>query len=274
MTMALHWTKATLVVSLGLLAAGCTKSDKVDSTPQQYAFPGVGDYCTGLAKAKCSTGVVGLCGVQQDTCVAALQANNDCNVPTTGNYRPTAGEACINATKTAYDDGSLTPDEVASMQKACAVVFGGDGESGATCSSLLDCNLDGNYECIIKGSPPAGKCGKPETVKAGFDCGGDNQVCETGFYCDASKGNICRNRGAVGTVCDSFSLCLEDLACVSNMCSAKLAPGDPCTAGSTDQCGSNSMCWTSGMSDAGFTYSCLTKVTFSAFDPFCTKTKP
>jgi len=191
------------------------------------------DYCAARAEAECNGIVVQKCGVKDQTsCQAARSSRCVAEVPQGTTYVPEAVDGCINATKSAYADATLTGMELRAVSDACAKVFSGPGAVRSPCTVDADCSSKDNLRCVIKGDEKTGKCLTPRIVQPGESCAGESDVCTTEFYCDG-QGSLCVARVGVGESC-YMKQCLPDLKCqlspFGGGCKPLLMAGEPCMA--------------------------------------------
>jgi hypothetical protein len=252
------WMTASAAVC-AVAMIGCGSSEKTADQGPNYTFPDTASFCNGVAKAMCSDSFVGACGGAKDACAVNMQ-KSVCQ-KTSGSYRPVTADDCVKAYKDAYDDGKITGDEQAIMTKACTIVFGGTGGTGAPCSKLTDCNLDDKLECV------KGKCEIPVLVGAGEDCSADDKNCNSGYYCTPAD-KICGKAPALGGACDDATKpCQDTLRCVSGTCQDKIQDGTTCVA--DVECLSK-LCIPVPGGDAGApAYRCSSTRVFSPYDPVC-----
>ncbi len=220
---------ATTFVILGTIAACAAPMDvqagKDLKTPQ--------DYCAARAEAECNGIVVQKCGVKDQTSCEGARSNRClAAVPQGTTYVPEAVGACLDTTRTAYADATLTSMELTAIDDACSKVFSGPGAVRTSCTVDADCSSKDGLRCVIRSGDTSGKCLTPQVVQPGDSCAGESDVCTAEFYCD-SKSAICLARAGLGEDC-YMKECLPDLKCQTGLfgggCKALLMAGEPCTA--------------------------------------------
>ncbi len=256
MTKLLRFGTAMIVGGSLWAMAGCGGEDEA---PPPKPYPTSDSYCEGKAKAACSDEFIKDCLVTKDKCVTSL--TGQCG-SVAGNYRPDAAEACINTISSAYQDGDLAASEQVSIDKECAKVFDGDGVTGESCTSQVQCDLDQGMECI------RGKCAVPATKQPGESCKDDGIVCTTGNYCDPTILKCVADEVQDAT-CDATRPCAKELWCgPAGTCQPKLVDGESCDA--NHQCASGLCIVTkAATSTEPATSRCGGVHSYAPADPFC-----
>lgn len=256
------------LVVLGLVTSCSSTSKRSISDPY-----GTEDkFCTEWAKAACTNSVVEKCSgdTASKTTIAACQSSQKsyCLGLIPPNYASTNAKGCIAAVGKAYSDGKLTSDELGLLRKPlaapCDKLNKGPNSLGESCTSDDQCNSLEDQRCVIPQGTSSGTCQVPVEVGGGLSCGGADQVCATGFYCDGSH---CIAKKSGGESCDVDTPCAEDFQCLGatgNMsCQAKSDNGGTCTA--DEQCKS-SICAIAGAGSG----TCVPSVILAPTEPLCT----
>ncbi len=187
------------------------------------------DFCDRWAAAACSEEVVSAC-VAENVDACRLSQERECLelVPATGFVDDRADE-CLDAVATAYADADLTASELDTVLRLgppCDRLVRGPRATGEECTTRLDCDGPGGYDCVFKGGETNGSCQLPALTQAGRDCSADNAVCTSGFYCDGSN---CIEGNAMGEACARNEQCAEGYCGSAGLCVAGLATNQPCT---------------------------------------------
>jgi hypothetical protein len=233
-----HW------LALATLAASLAHCSSTPVAPPPPKFPDAASFCTGWAQAECSDKVIQVCAATgKDQCVTKRQARCTATIvqPQTQaghTYDNTKAETCVNAVAAAYADASITSDEQAAIDAACALVFSGTVAKGSPCSVDADCRQADGLGCVVHAaapveggsSGPPGICQVPVSVSAGQSCTAVDAVCAAGYHCGLTS--HCDADGQAGEACGLTAPCATGFQCASTgLCEAKIADGKACTTG-------------------------------------------
>jgi hypothetical protein len=154
-------------------------------------------------------------------------------------YESWRAPACIDAAKTVFARGIVTPDDRGgdgSMGDKCARVYVGTMPIGAACSVDHDCADGASCALVSPGKPDAQArvCAKPVPKSAGDFCADPGSRCETGSFCAMGEGGApqCLAARSTGEPCDMRSTdaqCRAELRCTRDgVCGARLPAGAAC----------------------------------------------
>jgi len=212
-----------IAVSVVLVSAACGLGD--DSGTKERTRT---EFCADWASAACSDEVLDVCNAESgEACQQAQAAYCMDLVPE--DFSDREGDACISAVKTAYADGQLRDDELATVLRLaspCDRVIVGPKAEGESCVQDSDCDRSAGLECVRKADAEEGSCEQPEVIGAGRACDEAQQTCESGFFCDGSN---CIEAKKAGAACSIQAQCGSDTRCVDGTCTALLEDGAPCT---------------------------------------------
>jgi len=225
----------------GSLVLGACGSDKEDPG---LKYPTYADFCAARAEAECPKELTQACSSKTDHCQEKRTSLCQARKPSSAAYRPEVAEKCLSAVTNAYKDSRnkvLTSKQLLAIEEACALMWGGNAESGEECEHNYHCNLKGDdaLRCVIKPGDEKGKCYVPSVKGPAQKCSGPDEVCQAGHYCTAAD-RICAEANGVTDPCSDKVRCLEDLACVDGTCT-KFAEDDECS--SHAECSTDLMCF-------------------------------
>lgn len=255
-------------VSLGLAllwvplaCSGGTQRGPGNNVPDDpFADPAF--VCNEWAEAACVEAVTGACVAEStEACVEAQSAFCLTLIPT--EYDSATAEDCVAAVQEAYADARLTPAEISVVvdgQGACEFVEQTTASEGERCDEDSDC--DGDLRCKIPSGQLTGTCIVAEIVGGGFSCTGENQICDSAFYCD---GTNCIARPGADQACSPEVPCTEGLACEG-------LPGErSCVAlgGVGTVCQFDAECESNICAPAGASNRCASEVILAPSAPLC-----
>ena len=214
----MRWLASSLLLIVVPLA--CSEEDTAETREE---------FCSRWAAAACSAEVVSACVAESaDACRSSQERECLELVPATG-FADDRADPCIDAVADAYADADLTASELDTVLRLgppCDRLVRGPRAAAEACTSRLDCDGPGGYDCVFKGGAQTGTCQLPAVVQPGRNCSADNAVCTSGFYCDGSN---CIEGSAVGGACMRDEQCAEGYCGSANVCVAWLATNQPCT---------------------------------------------
>ncbi len=186
--------KHLVTLALLLLGAGCS-STKVETQQGLDPVQTPGGFCQKWAEAACNPTVVTNCGAanasacittQQQACKDLLDERG-----LAGPFVLAKANACIEAVRAAYATASLTPAGKRTVL-----------ELGYPCDTL-------ETEATDAGSDAA--CDATVCRTGGQTCGGIDEACVAGYYCD---GTHCIEAPLAGqTCCSGFASCAPETGC-------------------------------------------------------------
>jgi hypothetical protein len=231
--------KRCLVSLLPLVAVfGCSGSQPGPGA-EESSLRTEAAFCDAWAEAACSDRAVMACSSELDSCLEnQAQA---CRALVPPGYKAKYAEECVEAVGDAYDDATLTTDELDVVLKLggdCKRLVDGGQDEGGDCVESADCDGVNGFECVIQPGQTLGTCEIPVEVGAGRRCSTPGAVCEADFYCD---GTNCVERLPEGEACDG-DVCAAGFRCAlatgaaDTTCIPQLALRQPCT--SDDECAS------------------------------------
>jgi hypothetical protein len=196
--------------------------------------------CDEWAKAACNETVIRRCAARDAAACEATQRRYCERLVPAESYDPADAWACVEAVRSAYQDGELTRTErgvVAELASPCAALFEGDKKEGQSCARSSECDGNEGLSCVTRAGHALGTCQFAELIDGGYECQREYQECAHGFYCD---GTHCLARGSSGDACSEETPCAKALNCVEQdarrVCRPKLASGESCSA--EDECAS------------------------------------
>ena len=259
-----RWLAIPMVLVGGTLWLGCSSGDDpVDEGPK-YKYPDLSSFCEAKAERECTDTVLGRCQTTLDDCLTTRRGICGQAKPAGTDYRPTEAETCLATVAAAYADDEYTAEEQAAEQEACALLYGGAGVEGSSCTQDYQCDLDADLRCVIPTGEATGRCYVPVETGPGESCDSASAVCAEGYYCSAIE-HICAARAKENASCSATKLCQDDLLCIGEedaaTCQPKSTTGAECTVG--DECESG-MC-----SQVGSVNKCVTSVILAPNEPIC-----
>ncbi len=260
-----RWLAIPMVLAAGMVSVGCSSGDDPIDKGPNYKYPDVSSFCEAKAERECTETVVSRCGTTKDACVIKRRGLCGQSAPAGASYRPTEAETCLAAVKAAYQDDEYTSEEKAAEAEACALLYGGAGVEGSSCTEDHQCDLDQDLRCIKRPEAGTGQCYVPLEKQPGESCEEANAVCVEGNFCTQSEPKVCANKREAGKSCNDTLPCQDGLHCVgdetSAVCEPKSATGTECMA--DDECVSG-MCSQVGASDK-----CVDSVILAPNEPIC-----
>lgn len=219
------------------------------------------DFCADWASAACSEETVSACQAV-DAAACEKSQTTACLELVPENFSDAKGGACIDAVKSAYQDGDLRGDElpvVFNLSGPCALIVKGPGLMGDDCSDDSDCNAPDGFSCVRKSTDEDGTCQKPVVVGAGRDCSAAAEVCDKGFFCD---GENCIESRDAGRDCTFPGECASGLFCNDDgKCEAGRKVSEACDA--DEECESG-VCLEDGAATV-----CTDRVVLARSEPIC-----
>lgn len=259
-----RWLTIPVVLAGGLLSIACGGGDDPVDTGPKYKYPDVSSFCEAKAEFECTATVLDRCQTTEDKCVIKRRGICGQAAPSGASYRPTEAERCLAAVKLAFQDDKYTAEEKVAELDACALLYGGGGVEGSSCTQDYQCDLDEELRCVIRAGTGTGQCYQPEEKQPGQSCEAANAVCTEGNFCTDSE-QYCVERRAEGMSCSATQPCQDGLRCVGDetaaACQAKFTTGTECE--SDDDCQSG-MC-----SKVGAANQCVSSVILAPNEPIC-----
>jgi hypothetical protein len=182
-------------------------------------------------------------------------------IPATG-FSGAKATQCTDAVGAAYSDADLTAAELKTvllLAAPCDQLVRGPRTQGEVCSSRLECDAPGGFDCVFKDDDSTGTCQLPTRVGPGLDCSAPSAVCETGFYCN---GENCIAGQDTGEACVTHRECGSTGFCSSGLCAERLAVDSACTI--DEQCTSG-LCYQISATDKV----CTDRLRLSRTEPIC-----
>jgi hypothetical protein len=198
-----------LVLLAFTLPVGCKVEE--DAPPDPLAKRS--GFCDAWADNACQEAVLDACNAAEKADCVSTQ-NKFCQKVIPENYSSAHASECLNAVRSAYEDGDLTADELAVVIKLgapCDQLSTGTSTDGEACEKNDDCDTAGGFSCIAKLGATTGVCAKPEKVGAGEACDGPAQVCDEGYFC---TGEYCVVYKKTGGLCEADYQCKPTDHCV------------------------------------------------------------
>jgi hypothetical protein len=219
-------------------------------------------FCNRWAEAACNATVVSVCqAASVDDCRLSQERFCLTLVPNAG-FVDDRADDCLDAVGAAYADADLTADELDTVLRLgppCDRLVRGSRAEGASCTSRLDCDGPGGFDCVFKASETNGTCERPELTDPGRDCSAASAVCGDGFYCD---GDNCIEGKDPGEACVRNAECGDGYCGPADVCVAGLTVGSDCTDDA--QCDSG-LCYRLSATERV----CTDRVRLSRTDPAC-----
>lgn len=185
------------------------------------------DFCEAWADAACSERTVDACQADGvDDCRIAQQTFCLDLVPET--FADDTADTCLKAVSDAYADADLNSEELRTVLRLgapCDRLVRGPKDQGEVCTSSRDCDGPAGYSCVLKGAAVAGTCQVPESIGPGRSCAAAQQVCQTGFFCDAQN---CVEYLDVGAACTNHEECGDLGYCAAGVCQERLGINSSC----------------------------------------------
>ena len=259
---------SAVLASFALAACALGSTEPAETSTSPLAF------CNARAEAECAADVVKRCGVpSRDECVRVR--SDDCmgRAPQGATVRAPLVGTCLGRVTKAYQDATITAEELRAIRTDCDAVWTGPGELKSACKVDSDCDTAAGLACVVplgSATEVQGTCLKPHRVQSGDACDGPADVCPADAYCDG-KTATCLARRVEGQQCHEWlAPCLAGLTCpgsTSPFASAKCTPrgedGAPCSRDA--ECGSD-LCLRVAKTPEG---TCASEVVLNAIDSVC-----
>ena len=244
------------------LAVGIGACSSSDAPPDPYAS--VASFCESWASSACNETVVLACSgadkadsTLTQACITSQTAfcQTGLDIPATG-YSSKNALACLTAVQSAYSDGKLNAQEIATVRhrgSPCNQLIKGAAAEGEPCTKDDDCNTLDDYLCLMKAG--TGTCQIPSVSANGDPCTAAGATCNPGYYCDDN----CVKSKVEGAKCTESFECAAGLTCdaATTKCVAIVSSGN-CTVDS--DCALGKIC------DAGL---CVASITLGASNEIC-----
>lgn len=242
----------------GLVSMGCGG----DNEAVKFKYPDIVSFCDAKARLECTEIALENCQSTEEACISKRRGLCAQTAPAGATYRPTEAEACLAAVNTVFQDNKYEAAEKATVQQACALLWGGNGGQGAQCSENYHCDLSLDLRCVIPTGETSGRCYVPEVKSAGDTCNSPEAVCTDGYFC---KDGDCVTKRPVGNACGPMSPCKDELRCVDD------GTGGKCEAkfGKNDECSSDDECLSGMCSPIGDVKRCVDAMILSPNEPLC-----